>query len=189
MPRGESCANPSSRFRPTSPHAVGSDVVALGEDVPPILPQRTHRTVWVHARRVAGRVVVGIAESDGTGTRVHSPDVLDDVQTMTAVVLAIRNHLAVARADGITSVEVQLESAWLPKQLVQRHRSFRSVGLYGRVLQLHDAAAGLNVELVGPREMPARLVTAVSSEASRVVRRACPRPRGRRRSACSSGRS
>jgi hypothetical protein len=69
-------------------------------------------------------------------------------------VLLARYQTAVL--DGAQRFVAVTASSWLPKQLLQASRSFRSVGIYLRVRALQEALeiSGIPAWVVGPCRMP-----------------------------------
>jgi hypothetical protein len=92
-----------------------------------------------------------------------------DQEGARAVVDVARHRIVDATRSGIDSLIILLESAWLPKQLIQRGRQFRSLGLFRGVLGLHHEARSraVRVALVGGWAMPPMLANAVAEETHR----------------------
>ena len=168
---GEDSPYTYMRFAPRSPcREALSDHQASGEGAPPTLPRRSRKTKVVHlvhrwdpSLGRQGGAVVGVQETvlRGDDACEGSPalQLFPDVEAVPAAVDMMLHRLHVAAAQDVDEVVFVLETAWLPKQLLQGSRKFRSVGLFRRLLRLHALAGqlGIKVAMVGPAAMPEKL--------------------------------
>ena len=125
----------------------------------------------VHARVGRDRVVlVGtcqVAES-GRSSRV-AVRVARERRTEPALVRELLDELSSTRDHRVV---FGVEQTWLPKGLLQRHRRFRAPLLFGLLLELHQAARGREVLLVGGMELPAALRRAMGRTLDDLIRTA-----------------
>jgi hypothetical protein len=102
-------------------------------------------------------------EHDGLGLRPCRPCVREHTDTERAIAelhtIAARRRAAAARGRPF----VVLGSNWLPKQLVVEQRSFRRIGIFALVTDLHRAAQreGHATLVIGPIRPPASLTAAL----------------------------
>jgi hypothetical protein len=120
-------------------------------------------------------VIVGVQEfmSDGIELRPHRPLVIPRTGTERAVAY-LQTLLDRQRAAASRRVLVVLGPSWLPKQLLSRDRSFRRLGIFNLIRQVHRDSERdrQQVLVIGPVRIPLSLASALD--------RAVERERGRR---------
>ena len=132
-------------------------------------------STWVGSERV---VVVGRCDTRGGVCRRIRVRVVRKCRAESALVRQLTTEVrrclphAASRNSHQGPLVLGIAATWLPKALLQRKRRLRAPLLFGHVLDLHEAARGRDVVLVGGIGVPELLGDAINARIDRLAREA-----------------
>ena len=168
----DACIDQDLKF-PVDP-SIDEDLGSLSDPTDGASPPRSvFENTWVqlvHAVsvRVGGQRVAVVGRCEASrgvcrGVRVHV------VRRCRVEAALVRQLLREVRRSDPAPLVLGVTSTWLAKSLLQGRRRFRAPLLFGHILDLHAAARGRDVVLIGGLPMPEPLASAINARIDRLA--------------------